>query len=52
MDSDNKLFITQSKASNDLEIGSSEFDPEFLLTKIAEGALETSEMSHFKECQK
>ena len=48
MDSDNKLFITQSKASNDLEIGSSEFDPEFLLNKIAEDALETSEMSHSK----
>ena len=48
MDSDNELLITQSKASNDLEIGSSEFDPEFLLNKIAEGALEKSEMSHSK----
>ena len=51
MDSDNELFITQSKASNDLEIGSSEFDPEFLLNKIAEGALETSEMSHSKNAR-
>ena len=51
MDSDNELFLTQSKASNDLEIDSSEFDPEFLLNKIAEGTLEMSEMSHPKNAK-